>query len=212
MLRRVDQKSFLEALTAPAEERKKLVFGVGSRRAAGCVFRDPDLRGASDRATWSLRSPGVWRRIRLPARPARAIANLLGGGDSSRVGVPPPSVPPLIKLLVRSGAARWNATGKTLIDGDERAFDPNFPPKLPPRSAIVVGDTGPWYFDAATGQVGARKASPHTGRARGADHPTRAGHQADEGAPGQRYRHRERARHRHQAGDARAAPETPAMP
>ena len=179
-LRRVDQKSFLETLTSPAEERKKLIFGVEPGVQPDACF--VTLTYVGERS--GSMEPALPRRVAadpLAGETARAIANLLGAGDASRVGVPPPSVPPLIKLLIRSGAARWHATGKTLIDGEERAFDPNFPPKLPAKSAIVVGDTGPWYVDAATGQVGrvkprltpAARPAPITPRVRDT-RPTRA--------------------------------------
>jgi superfamily II DNA or RNA helicase len=63
-------------------------------------------------------------------------------------------VAPLVAVLLRVENARWSATGKKLIAGEERSFDASAPPRLPARSAVLLGDTGPWYVDAATGAVG----------------------------------------------------------
>ncbi len=152
-LRRVEQKSFIDVLTPPAEERKKLSFGLEPGLPPDSAFVTLSYVGER---TGNI-EPAVPRRVAadpLAGETARAIANLLGAGDEPRVGVPAPSVPPLIKLLVRSGAARWNATGKLLSDGAERVFDADSPPRLPAKSAVLLGDTGPWYVDAASGQVG----------------------------------------------------------
>jgi hypothetical protein len=93
-----------------------------------------------------LAVPAISQSVRL-------LATQLGG-DSARTGVPTASVSSVIDLLVRSGQAKWAATGKRLISGEERAFDANSPPRLPPKSAVILGDTGPWYVDATTGAIG----------------------------------------------------------
>jgi len=84
----------------------------------------------------------------------RILAKLLGGGEVGRVAVPPASVASVLGLLARIGRGRWHATGKALTLGEERAFQANVPPDLPPKSAVILGESGPWYVDGATGQVG----------------------------------------------------------
>ena len=84
---------------------------------------------------------------------ARTLAELLGG-DAGRTPIAPSAAGPVLGLLARSGTARWQANGKTLVPGGERAFQADMPPDLPPRSAVVLGEGGPWYVDGATGEVG----------------------------------------------------------
>ena len=82
------------------------------------------------------------------------MARLLGAGDTGRSAVAPGAVPAVLGLLSRIGKARWHATGRKLVIGEERAFLANLPPDLPPKSGIILGDAGPWYVDAETGAVG----------------------------------------------------------
>jgi hypothetical protein len=153
-LRRVDQASFLENLgAAPAVEKQRLLVNLEPGMPPDACFVSLSLVGE--------------RTARIePTTPARLIAegtagdaaiglaHLLGGGDKSRSGVPASSVAPLVAVLLRVENARWSATGKKLIAGEERSFDASAPPRLPARSAVLLGDTGPWYVDAATGAVG----------------------------------------------------------
>jgi hypothetical protein len=85
---------------------------------------------------------------------ARAVAKLLGGIGETRCGVKAAQIPALLKLLVGSPNARWGNGGRRLISGEERLFDADAPPKLPPGSGMLLSDAGPWYVDAATGAVG----------------------------------------------------------
>jgi len=153
-LRRVEQSSFLENLAAaPAAEKQRLLVNLEPGMPPDACFVSLSLVGE--------------RTARIePTTPARLIAegtagdaaiglaHLLGGGDKSRNGVPASSVAPLVAVLLRVENARWSATGKKLIAGEERTFDASAPPRLPARSAVLLGDTGPWYVDAATGAVG----------------------------------------------------------
>ena len=84
----------------------------------------------------------------------RILAKLLGGGTEARVTVPPAQVASVLGLIARIGRGKWHANGKTLVLGEERAFQANVPPNLPPKSAVILGESGPWYVDGATGQVG----------------------------------------------------------
>ncbi len=154
VLRRTDQKNFLETLAkAPPEERRRLNFGLESAPA-------PDICAVT--LTYVGERTGkveeaIPRRVAtdpLAGETGRAIANALGAGEHSRVAVAAPDVPVLISLLIRSNAAYWTATGKLLKSGRERPFDPSVPPNLPPNSATLVSDTGAWYVDAATGEIG----------------------------------------------------------
>jgi superfamily II DNA or RNA helicase len=84
----------------------------------------------------------------------RLIAKLLGCGDASRTPIGSNSISSVLGLLSRLGKARWQATGKTLVHGEERVFQADTAPDLPPNSAVIMSDAGPWYVDGATGTVG----------------------------------------------------------
>ena len=84
----------------------------------------------------------------------RILAKLLGAGTEARCAIPAAQVASVLGLLARIGRGKWHATGKTLTLGEERAFQANVPPNLPPKSAVILGESGPWYVDGSTGQVG----------------------------------------------------------
>ena len=71
----------------------------------------------------------------------------------------PSAVNSVLGLLARIRRGRWHATGKTLSLGEERSFQANVPPDLPPKSAVILGESGPWYVDGASGAVGRVRAA-----------------------------------------------------
>ncbi len=153
-LRRPEQASFMEKLgAAPAAEKQRLLVNLEPGMPPDACFVALSLVGERT-ARLEATTPARLIIESTESEAALALAHLLGGGANSRTGVPAHSVPPLISILLRLENARWHATGKRLIAGEERAFDADQPPRLPPRSAIILGDTGPWYVDAATGAVG----------------------------------------------------------
>ena len=161
-LRRPTQQTFLDTLSTPgAEERRNLVFDLSPGTPPHACFVTALLIGER-----TGRSEGTTpARILLDRtlnESSRIMAKLLGSGEESRVPVAPGSVHSVLGLLARLGRARWHATGKTLSLGEDRAFAANVPPDLPPRSAIILGDAGPWYVDAATGKVGRVRVRPST--------------------------------------------------
>ncbi len=168
-LRRVDQqKSFIDRLSeAPAEERKRVMFELSPADApAACVVAATLIGERSGRIGPS--SPADVLADPTASQSARAIAHLLGGGDSARVAVGPEAVTELLEQLILSGQARWAASGRKLISGSDRVLDAAAP-KLPPRSAIIHSDTGPWFVDASNGVVGRarlRQAEPTPIKAR----------------------------------------------
>ena len=84
----------------------------------------------------------------------RTVARAMGRGDAARTGISAALLQGVLGPLVKSGLGRWSATGRSLKPGEERMFDPDRPPDLPAKSAVLIGDTGPWYVDAATGEIG----------------------------------------------------------
>src|SRR3954471_5099857 len=153
-LRKPVQTSLLDALTtAPAEERQGLWFELAPGQPPHACFVSTVLIG--DRT--GRRSPTTPADILNDAAGPdsnRVMARLLGGGSESRCTVAPNAVNSVLGLLARIGRGRWHATGKTLSLGEERSFQANVPPDLPPRSAVILGESGPWYVDGATGAVG----------------------------------------------------------
>ncbi|MDQ2764947.1 MAG: hypothetical protein M3Y22_16150, partial [Pseudomonadota bacterium] len=83
----------------------------------------------------------------------RDLAYLLGEGNEPRTSVPPTLVVDVLDALIDSGQARWHAGGRRLVNGETRFFASAAAVTLPPRSGVIVADTGPWYVDAATGAV-----------------------------------------------------------
>ena len=159
-LRRAEQATFLESLSAaPAPEKQRLLVNLEPGQDDNACFVSLSLVGERT-AKIEPTTPARLIEEAAASDAAIALAHLLGGGTVSRVGVPPASVAPLVTALLRVENARWAATGKRLVHGEERSFPANQPPRLPARSGILPGDTGPWYVDAATGAVGRVKALP----------------------------------------------------
>jgi len=153
-LRKPVQRNFMDALTAPvAAERQRLVFEVSPGRPPDACYVATLLVGER---TGRLEATNPGRILADPSSPetVRIMARMLGAGDTERVAVAPGAVASVLELLARMGKARWQATGTVLRLGEERAFQANVPPNLPPRSAVILGAAGPWYVDATTGAVG----------------------------------------------------------
>ena len=153
-LRKPEQKSFIGALTAaPAPESRRLVFDLSPGQPPHACFVALSLVGQRSGKV----EPTTPRRVMSdPAagEAARTLGRKLGGGDAPRVGVPAEAAGDVLAALLGSGQARWAATGKRLVPGEERSFDADAPPRLPPKSAVLPGAGGPWYVDAASGAVG----------------------------------------------------------
>jgi superfamily II DNA or RNA helicase len=187
-LRRPVQKSFLDALAnSPAEERQRLVFELSPGAAPHACFVSTFLIGERT-GRLEATTPSRILADRANSETTRIMARLLGGGDAGRTPVAPNAVIPVLSLLARSGKARWHASGKALTPGEERTFQADLPPNLPPKSAVILGEAGPWYVDGATGAVGrvrlaqvpARPVSPSAGVAAGwgERHPIAPGSQS----------------------------------
>ncbi len=154
VLRRAEQATLLEGLSAaPSAEKQRLVVNLEPGTEPHACFVALSLVGERT-ARLEATTPARVIADSASSEAAVALAHLLGGGESSRTGMAAGSVAPLVAALLRVENARWAATGKKLIAGPERVFDADQPPRLPARSAVLLGDTGPWYVDAATGAVG----------------------------------------------------------
>ena len=152
-LRKPVQRNFMDTLTAPvAAERQRLVFEVSPGRPPDAFYVAALLVGERT-GRLEATTPGRILADRSSPETVRIMARMLGAGDGERVAVAPGAVASVLELLARMGKARWQATGTVLRLGEERAFQANVPPNLPPRSAVILGAAGPWYVDAATGAV-----------------------------------------------------------
>ena len=153
-LRKATQQTFLDTLAAPAGgERQRLVFELSPGEPPQACFVSTLLVGERTGRVEAT-TPGRILADRTSSESSRIMAKLLGGGDDARAPVAPDAVTSVLGLLARLGKARWHATGKALTLGEDRSFPANVPPNLPPRSAVILGDAGPWYVDGATGAVG----------------------------------------------------------
>jgi len=153
-LRRPEPKGLFDAMPpSTTDEARRAVFELSPGMPPHACFVATALAGER---TGRL-TPTTPRALTAdPACPedVSALAALLGAGDARRTAVPSGQVAKLMALLGKSGRGRWHANGRKLVPGVERIFEADMPPKLPPKSAVILGDAGPWYVDAATGAVG----------------------------------------------------------
>ena len=157
-LRRPEQQSFLDTLVVPPEhaaekERQRIVFELAPGEPPhACVVATlliGERSGAIAATTprWIAADP-------LADATMRDLARLLGGGNDTRTDVPAALADAVLDGLVRSGQARWHAGWRRLVAGEPRIFAAASAATLPAGSGVILGDTGPWYVDAASGAVG----------------------------------------------------------
>jgi hypothetical protein len=153
-LRRAEQKTFLDNLTAsPTQERQRLVFDVSPGQPPYACFVTAAFVGERT-GRLEATTPAKIGADPVHGEATRAVARMMGGVDESKVGVPSNALPSALSTLLKSGQARWASTAKRLVPGEERTFETNTPPRLPAKSGVLLGDSGPWYVDGATGEVG----------------------------------------------------------
>jgi superfamily II DNA or RNA helicase len=159
-LRKPVQNSFLDTLALPpADEPQRLMFELAPGTPPHACFVSAFLVGERTGRLEAI-SPSRVIADRRSAGSARIMAKLLGGGEEARIPVAPRAVPAVLALLARLGSARWQPTAKALTVGGERAFQADVPPRLPPKSAVILSDIGPWYVDSANGEVGRVRVVP----------------------------------------------------
>jgi superfamily II DNA or RNA helicase len=153
-LRRPEQQNFLDTLTTapPPKERQRIVFELAPAEPPNACVVTTLLIGERS----GISAPTTPREIagNEQAEPrVRDVAYLLGEGTQPRTGVPPTLVADALDALIESGQARWHAGGRRLVKGDTRVFASTSGVTLPPRSGVIIADSGPWYVDAASGAV-----------------------------------------------------------
>jgi superfamily II DNA or RNA helicase len=153
-LRKPEQQTFLDTLvTAPPEkERQRVVFELAPAEPPHACIVTTLLIGERT----GIAAPTTPRRIAGDEQAdskLRDLAYLLGEGDDPRTGVSASLVIDVLDALIETGQARWHAGGRRLVKGETRVFASAAAASLPPRSGIIVADSGPWYVDAATGSV-----------------------------------------------------------
>ena len=150
-LRRAAAASMLDRLSAP--EKRRVVFDLLPGQAPHAAVVATLFIGETTRKVEAatprqlMADPSVGATV-------RALARLLGGGAATRTGIGAGLLPDVLQQLVASGHGRWALTGKRLVSGEARSFDAHLRPKLPPKSAVLQSEFGPWYVDGATGAVG----------------------------------------------------------
>jgi superfamily II DNA or RNA helicase len=152
VLRKPEQQTFFDALTAapPEKERQRIVFELGGAEPPHACVVTTLLIGERT----GIAAPTTPEQIAADetADPAaRDVAALLGGGTETRTGVAAQRVADLLEALVVGGHGRWHAGGRRLSRGKTQIFASEA--ALPPRSGVIVGETGPWYIDAGSGAV-----------------------------------------------------------
>ena len=163
-LRKTEQKGLFDALGAAAPpERDLITFDLEPGAPPFACFVAATATGERSGAARPITPSRIAANATHPATVV-AIARLLGVGNAARAGVPGAKVPEIMPLLVRSGRTRWLPTGVTLGVGDDLMFDAGATPRLPPKSAMILGSTGPWYVQSTTGKVGRVRVRPTIAR------------------------------------------------
>ena len=152
--RKPEQQTFLDTLVAtPAKEKQRTVFELApSAPPHACVVTTLLIGERS--GTIAPTTPGRIFDDKAASLAVRDLAYRLGQGSETRTRVMAAQVDDLLPALVRSGQARWHAGARRLIEGELRVFASASTPTLPPRSGLIISDTGPWYIDATTGALG----------------------------------------------------------
>jgi len=155
VLRKPEQRTFLDTLVtaAPEQERRRTIFILAPAEPPHACTVAPMLIGERTGTT----TPTTPREIvsdEAAHATIRDLAYLLGDGTEPRIGVPAGQVADVLPALARSGHARWHTADRRLVEGETRVFASASDATLPPRSGVVIGDTGPWYVDASSGAVG----------------------------------------------------------
>src|SRR5271166_427075 len=155
VLRKPEQQTFLDTLTAaaPEKERQRVVLELAPAEPPHACIVTTLLIGERS----GIAAPTTPSRIggdEHADTKLRDVAYLLGEGNETRTGVPTTLVADVLEALIESGQARWHAGGRRLVKGEARVFASATAATLPPRSGVIVAASGPWYVDAATGAVG----------------------------------------------------------
>ena len=159
-LRKPVQKTMFDTLATEAgPERMVLAFELAPASPPGACTVTTLLIGERSGKREET-SPARILADRVGPESNRIMAKMLGGGDEGRIDVAPGLVTSLLGLLARIGRGRWHANGRPLTLGEERSFQTDAAPSLPPKSAVIIGDSGPWYVDGATGAVGRIRLRP----------------------------------------------------
>jgi hypothetical protein len=161
VLRKPEQQTFLDTLTTapPEKERQRVVFELAPGEMPHACTVTTLLIGERT----GIAAPTTPRQIAADEQAdskLRDVAYLIGEGTDTRTGVPAMMIADLLDALIESGQARWHAGGKRLIKGETRIFASASAATLPPRSGVIVADTGPWYVDAVTGAVARVRIQP----------------------------------------------------
>jgi superfamily II DNA or RNA helicase len=160
-LRQPEQQTFFDTLVAGPEttaEPQRTVFELAPAEAPYACMVATLLVGERS-ATATPTTPALIAADGQSGQVAGEIARTLGGARA-RTGVSTAQVDALLRMLTQSGLARWHAGGRRLVQGDTRIFPAASAVALPPRSGVIVGATGPWYVDAATGAVARLRIRP----------------------------------------------------
>jgi superfamily II DNA or RNA helicase len=160
-LRKPEQQTFLDTLTTAAaeKERQRIVFELAPAEPPHACIVTTLLIGERT----GIAAPTTPRQIasdEAANEKARDLAYLLGEGSEPRTGVAATLVVDVLDALIETGQARWHAGGRRLIKGETRFFASASAAVLPPRSGVIVADSGAWYVDAVTGAIGRVRIQP----------------------------------------------------
>ncbi len=154
VLRRPKQATLLDSIVpADGPEPQRLVFDLSTATPPDACTLAAMLVGERTGRSQGI-APAAIAGFDGANEAAVAIAGLMGTDSAEPVALSPAVLAELMPLLLKSGLARWSATGRKLISGSGRIFDAGSPPPLPRHSALLLGEDGPWYIDAATGVAG----------------------------------------------------------
>ncbi len=154
-LRRAEQQTFLDTLApaVPEKERQRLVLELAPADGRHACSVAALLIGERTGTIAPITAAALAADATVPEA-VRELVYLIGEGVEPRTGIAADLVTDVLHALIETGQARWHAGGKPLVKGETRYFASAAAATLPARSGVVVADTGPWYVDATTGEVG----------------------------------------------------------
>ncbi|MFL5252759.1 MAG: SNF2-related protein [Rhodopila sp.] len=158
VLRKPEQQTFLDALTAapPEKERQRVVFELSAAEPPQTAIVTTILIGERTGVATPTTPQAIAADGQADAK-ARGLAMALAAGlsgDAARTMLSAARFGEILPALIESGQARWHVGGRRLIRGETRIFASTAAANLPPGSGILVAESGPWYVDASSGAVG----------------------------------------------------------
>ena len=135
-----------------APEARRVVFDVEPGEPPHACFVSAHLVGERTGRSRAI-TPVKLAMDPAAGEAARTVARAMGRSEEARTPISTALLVGVLGPLVKSGMARWLPTGRPIVAGAERTFEPTRA-NLPHKSGVLMGDAGSWYVDGTTGELG----------------------------------------------------------